>query len=356
MVSIQIKKVSKRFGATLAVDDVSLAIAAGELFFLLGPSGCGKTTLLRMIAGFYAPDEGAIYFDDRDISRVPPHERNTGMVFQNYALWPHMTVSENLAFGLEMHGIARDERQKRVQRVLAMVEMEELAGRSPNQLSGGQQQRVALARALVLEPDVVLMDEPLANLDAKLRLGMREQIKRIHEELGLTMVYVTHDQVEALSMADRIGVIERGGVAQVGTPREIYNHPRTRFVAGFIGEANLLEGTVAACGTEAMVETAQGRLVAGVFPADLAVGEPVSCCIRPERVEVLAGGEKRRNVLEGTLSRAMYLGSYEQYFVRVRGEQVMRAMEYRQGHQEPACGQRVRLGCDTDDVVVLRQE
>ena len=217
MVSITIENIVKTFGTVRAVDNLSLQIEKGELFFLLGPSGCGKTTLLRLIAGFEQPDSGRILFNEADVSHLPPHKRNAGMVFQNYALWPHMSVRENLTFGLEMHRVPSAERQERVQRALEMVQMCQYADRAPNQLSGRQQQRVALARALVLEPDMVLMDEPLSNLDAKLRLEMREQIKRIHDEMGLTMVYVTHDQSEALSMASRMVIMQDGHLIQIGT-------------------------------------------------------------------------------------------------------------------------------------------
>ncbi len=239
-VSIQIQGLSKRFGATTALDRVDLEIRPGELFFLLGPSGCGKTTLLRHIAGFYAPDEGAILIGGEDVTRVPPHKRDTGMVFQSYALWPHMTIAENVAFGLQMRKVAKAEAAERVRAALAAVKMEDKASRKPNQLSGGQQQRVALARALVVQPRCLLLDEPLSNLDAKLRLEMRLEIRRICKEAGLTAVYVTHDQKEALSIADRLAVMQAGRLEQVGAPLEVYRKPKNRFVASFIGETNFL--------------------------------------------------------------------------------------------------------------------
>ena len=222
MVRVVLDGVTKTFGDVTAVDAVSLTVESGELFFLLGPSGCGKTTLLRMIAGFYDTDGGAIRFGDRDMTRVPPHKRNTGMVFQNYALWPHMSVADNVAYGLEVRDVSASDRRDRVAKALDAVRMESLADRRPNQLSGGQQQRVALARALVIEPDAVLLDEPLSNLDAKLRLEMRDEIRRIHDTIGVTMIYVTHDQTEALSMADRIAVMQEGRPAARGVhaPRE----------------------------------------------------------------------------------------------------------------------------------------
>ena len=239
-VSIQIRDLVKRFGATTALDRVTLDIEPGELFFLLGPSGCGKTTLLRHVAGFYEPDEGRILIGGEDVTRVPPHRRDTGMVFQSYALWPHMTLAENVAFGLRMRGVGRAETAERVRKALAAVKMEDKASRKPNQLSGGQQQRVALARALVVQPRCLLLDEPLSNLDAKLRLEMRGEIRRICKEAGLTAVYVTHDQKEALSIADRLAVMQAGRLEQVGAPLEVYRKPKNRFVASFIGETNFL--------------------------------------------------------------------------------------------------------------------
>ena len=239
-VSIQIQDLVKRFGAVTALDRVTLEIQPGELFFLLGPSGCGKTTLLRHVAGFYVPDEGRILIGGDDVTDTPPHRRDTGMVFQSYALWPHMTLAENVAFGLQMRKVPKAEAAERVRRALAAVKMEDKADRRPNQLSGGQQQRVALARALVVQPRCLLLDEPLSNLDAKLRLEMRIEIRRICKDAGLTAVYVTHDQKEALSIADRLAVMQAGRLEQVGAPLEVYRHPRNRFVASFIGETNFL--------------------------------------------------------------------------------------------------------------------
>jgi iron(III) transport system ATP-binding protein len=338
------------------VDEVSLRIDQGELFFLLGPSGCGKTTLLRMIAGFYFPDEGRVLFDDRDMSQVPPHARRTGMVFQNYALWPHMDVRENLTFGLEMHRIAPAERRDRVEQALEMVQLREYADRMPNQLSGGQQQRVALGRALVLEPDVVLLDEPLSNLDAKLRLEMRAQIKRLHERLGLTMVYVTHDQGEALSMADRMAIMRQGRISQIGTPRQVYHRPDSRFVADFIGETNLLPGEVRQVGREVVVQTAAGEVKSAVFYDGIAVGDRVTCSIRPERLDVLGEGAERTSVLRGTVVRVFFLGDHEQYFLELADGREVKAIEYEVETPRATVGRLARLGCDPGDVVVLKDE
>src|SRR3954470_128683 len=235
MISIQVKQLTKQFGSIVALHGLDLTINPGELFFLLGPSGCGKTTLLRTIAGFYIPEEGKIFFGDQDVTRLEPHKRNTGMMFQSYALWPHMTVAENVAFGLEERRVARDEIKRRVGEALESVRMGQYAERRPNQLSGGQQQRVALARALVIRPRCLLLDEPLSNLDAKLRLEMRTEIRRVCKEFKLTTVYVTHDQKEALSISDRMAILDGGRVRQVGTPRDVYRRPTCALVANFIG-------------------------------------------------------------------------------------------------------------------------
>jgi ABC-type Fe3+/spermidine/putrescine transport system ATPase subunit len=288
------------------------------------------------------------------MSQVPPHARNTGMVFQNYALWPHMSVRDNLTFGLEMHRIPAAERRARVEAALEMVQMAEYADRMPNQLSGGQQQRVALGRALVLEPDVVLLDEPLSNLDARLRLEMRAQIKQLHQRLGLTMVYVTHDQGEALSMADRMAVMRRGRLEQTGSPRDVYHRPASRFVADFIGETNLLRGTVREVGETVIVETAAGELRSTVCFAGARAGDAVSCSIRPERLDVLADREERANALRGEVVRVFFLGNHEQYFVRLSDGGEVKAIEFDVDASRAAVGQTARLGCDPGDVVVLR--
>src|SRR5450432_1287371 len=240
MISIQVKKLSKHFGTVTALHGLDLLINPGELFFLLGPSGCGKTTLLRCMAGFYIPEEGRIFFGDEDVTQLAPHKRNTGMMFQSYALWPHLTVAENVAFGLEERKVAKGEIKRRVGEALESVHMGSYGDRKPNQLSGGQQQRVALARALVIRPRCLLLDEPLSNLDAKLRLEMRTEIRRVCKEFKLTTVYVTHDQKEALSIADRMAILESGHILQVGTPRDVYKRPQCKVVANFIGETDFI--------------------------------------------------------------------------------------------------------------------
>jgi len=363
--SITLSGITKRFGATPrrargakenggvqaaassgpAVDHVNLVIEPGELFFLLGPSGCGKTTLLRMIAGFIEPSEGTISFTTadgkvRDVTNLPPNKRNTGMVFQSYALWPHMTVEANVAFGLTVRKVGGAERKRRVMEALGLVQMTEYADRKPTQLSGGQQQRVALARALVVRPDVLLLDEPLSNLDAKLRIELRSEIRRICKEAGsvadvnpgagkaMTTVYVTHDQKEALSMADRVAIMRAGKVVQIGTPDELYRRPRSKFVAEFLGETNFVQGTVT--GVESLkqgsgdgpvarhvtLRTAAG-VVTSVSDIETRVGENVTCSIRPEAIRVClgqdaGGGTSRANRFHAEIVESTYLGEMAQ--------------------------------------------
>src|SRR6266480_3689429 len=279
---VSIQNLTKKFGDTAVLKNISLGVHEQELFFLLGPSGCGKTTLLRLIAGFYQPDGGQLFFGDKPMSGVPPHRRNAGMVFQNYALWPHMTVAENVAYGLEVRAVSATEKKQRVAETLAIVQMEKYADRAPNQLSGGQQQRVALARALVIKPDVLLLDEPLSNLDAKLRLEMREEIRRIHAQTRITTIYVTHDQKEALSLADRMAVMRDGMIEQLGDPRAIYRSPANRFVADFIGETNWLPAEVQRrSDDEVIVKTDFGEFHAPP-DAKLSVQQKVWMGFRPE--------------------------------------------------------------------------
>ena len=326
MIAVTIRDLSKHFGEHLVLDRINLRVEPGELFFLLGPSGCGKTTLLRHLAGFYFPDSGRILFDDQDVSRVPPHLRGTGMMFQSYALWPHLTVYGNVAFGLEERRVARPEIRRRVDEALASVGMAAYADRKINVLSGGQQQRVALARALVVRPRCLLLDEPLSNLDAKMRLQMRGEIRRVCKEFGLTAVYVTHDQKEALSIADRLAILDHGHLAQVGTPREVYRRPHSRVVADFIGESNFIDGRALAATDTGVgqwrVETSLGEFHGLKADAawDLHAGEPVVLSVRPESwrlreaARVDAGGNAAtENVVRGRIGRSVYLGEVAEY-------------------------------------------
>ncbi|MEI6808811.1 MAG: ABC transporter ATP-binding protein [bacterium] len=285
--SIEVSNVCKRFGAVTALDDVSFNVRAGELFFLLGPSGCGKTTMLRILAGLEEPDSGRILFNGKDIALLPPHRRGAPMVFQNYALWPHLSVNENVAFGLVERRIQKAEITARTQEALRRVGLEGLGIRMPGQLSGGQQQRVVLARALVLNPAIVLLDEPLSNLDAKLRGEMREEIEKLHRETDITFVYVTHDQTEALSLADRMAVMQGGRIRAVGSPLELYHRPANIFCADFLGESNLVPGIVEGQdGDLFKVKTSMGLWL--VTPTNKAVppvqGTSVTCLVRPENL------------------------------------------------------------------------
>ncbi|MEE8400454.1 MAG: ABC transporter ATP-binding protein [Desulfobacterales bacterium] len=303
-------------GKTPAVSDISLRIDSGEFFFLLGPSGCGKTTLLRMISGLLEPTAGSIYFDDREVSDLPVEKRNTAMVFQGYALWPHMTVLDNVAFGPKMQGVGRKQRHQYADEQLTTVQMNGFSRRKPNQLSGGQQQRVALARALAAKADCLLLDEPLSSLDARLRLHMRGELRRLVKSSGMTAVYVTHDQKEALSMADRIAVMDAGQIVQVGTPEQLYNQPDTRFVADFLGEANFIDGRLVETGPSAKVETPVGTLPVSDTKT-MATGTAVTCCIRPEHITLTPDRDEKQSddsaSLPATIVSSMYLGEIRQY-------------------------------------------
>ena len=325
-VAVRIEDLVKHFDDVKAIDHITLTIEPGEIFFLLGPSGCGKTTLLRAVAGFHQPDSGRIFIGDREVTNLPPYKRDTGMVFQSYALWPHMTVAENVAFGLDVRHRPKSEIERRVAAALEAVHMADRAKYKPNQLSGGQQQRVALARALVMEPQCILLDEPLSNLDAKLRIEMRSEIRRICKGAGLTAIYVTHDQKEALSIADRLAVLRGGHVEQVGTPIDVYRHPVNEFVAGFIGEANFIKGRV----TEASPRTISVETAAGLFEASaanaarqLSKGEETTLCIRPEGISLLPSTPQssslstQSNVFDCRVLRSSYQGEVAHHSIEM---------------------------------------
>ncbi|WP_137176954.1 ABC transporter ATP-binding protein [Roseomonas sp. AR75] len=299
----------RRYGSTVAVARMDLAVAKGELVALLGPSGCGKTTTLRMVAGFVDPSEGRILLRGRDITRVPAHKRDMGMVFQSYALFPHLSVADNIAFGLHRRGVAKAEVAQRVARMVALLKLDGLEARLPRQLSGGQQQRVAVGRALVINPAVVLLDEPFSNLDALLREGTRIELRRLQTELGLTTLFVTHDQAEAMAISDRIAVMNQGRLEQLGTPREVYERPATRFVAGFIGRANLFEAKPGAGG---------GLVSEDGIPLD-AAGGAATYVLRPERVTLVAEPADGANAVSGTVEVLSFLGNGVQAVLRLPG-------------------------------------
>lgn len=351
---ITLRALTKRFGQTTAVDAIDLDIPAGDLFFLLGPSGCGKTTLLRMIAGFSDPTEGAIQFGDDDVTHMPANKRDTGMVFQGYALWPHMTVTQNVAFGLEVRKVKKSEMKQRVDEALAKVQLSPYADRKTNQLSGGQQQRVALARALVIKPRVLLLDEPLSNLDAKLRLDMRQQIRDLCKASGITGVYVTHDQHEALSMADQVAVLNQGKVVQAGPPTTLYRRPANRFVADFLGETNFIPGEVAGTqGQHIILNTPFGKLRSSAFPDDLPQGGAVTCSIRPEAIRLIENAEVHdaSNTFDAQQTRLIYLGSLAQHRLSVADHE-LKAFEL---NPQPAiASDSVTCQIDPADVVILR--
>ncbi len=364
MKRICLEKVAKRYGSgTAAVDalrETTLTVEPGEFFFLLGPSGCGKTTLLRIVAGLTEPTGGRIVLGDRDVTDEPVEDRHTALVFQNYALWPHMTVAQNVEFGPKMRGVGRGDRRQLARDNLDRVQMGELAARKPNQLSGGQQQRVALARALAARPDCLLLDEPLSNLDARLRLHMREELRSLVKSTGTTAVYVTHDQKEALSMADRIAVMRDGRVVQVGSPVEVYNRPRTRFVADFLGEANFLTGRVEGVRDGvAEVETPVGRVLAGADDARPPAGR-VLCCVRPERVRLSAAeaapAPDGGGALSATVVAGMYLGEMRQYLCELPGGQRWRVSVLADSGPGLEPGRGVTLALAPEDVTLVPDE
>jgi len=355
--SVELRDVTKRFGDLVAVDALDLEIASGEFFTLLGPSGCGKTTTLRMIAGFEQPSAGEIRIEGDDVAGLPPHRRPTNTVFQSYALFPHLSVEDNVAFGLKRKKVPREELRQRVSAELERVGLAGEAQRRPAQLSGGQQQRVALARALVNLPKVLLLDEPLGALDLKLRKGLQVELKRIQREVGITFVYVTHDQEEALTMSDRIAVMDRGRIEQVADPEGVYERPATTFVAGFIGVSNLMPATVAGPGEVRLEHGPTIRVAAD----GLAPGQRCYAVVRPEKLQIEDGGESRSNGrprVEGTVESSLYLGTATQIVVDlgdgVRMTVLVPNASEAERHQLPGGGVRVGLSWDPEHMHVVR--
>jgi iron(III) transport system ATP-binding protein len=352
---LRLEHIVKRYGKLRAVDDLSLEVREGELLTLLGPSGCGKTTVLRCVSGFIKPERGDIYLGDRKITEIPPEKRGTGLVFQNYALWPHMTVFGNLAFGLGIKKLPKNVIKEKVERALVLVQLEGMEDRYPRQLSGGQQQRVALARALVLEPDILLLDEPLSNLDALLREQMRFEIAQIHKQSGITTIYVTHDQTEAMVISDRIAVLEKGKMMQLGTPLEIYSKPANKFVAGFMGTTNFIHGKAANVDNDyVVVTTADGLTITGRGHG-LKKGDEVEVAIRPESIrfispEGVATVPKESNRFEAEVVRASYVGELIDYQLKINNHLIRARGDVRIPHP---VGGRVLIKLDPDQLAVL---
>ena len=315
--SLRVERLSKSYGSGRVLDDVSFAVDAGQFFTLLGPSGSGKTTILKIVAGFVPQDDGDVYADDRELSREPPHRRDIGLVFQNYALFPHMTVTANVGFALRMRKVPRTEAEQRIRQALEIVRLTGFEHRYPRQLSGGQQQRVALARTLVFNPSVVLMDEPLGALDRKLREHMQTEIKQIQRRLGITVVYVTHDQEEALTLSDRIGVMHHGRLEQLGTPEDLYERPRSRFVADFIGESNFLPGrVVGSTGATVAFETHRGAKLHATAGPDATTGARV-LFVRPEKIALARESGDQGDAVLGTVRDVVYVGESRRYHVEL---------------------------------------
>jgi spermidine/putrescine ABC transporter ATP-binding subunit len=336
--AIELKNITKRFGNVVALDDVSLDIRDGEFVTLLGPSGCGKTTLLRIVGGFTQPDQGEVYIDGILVNHLPPNQRPTGMVFQSYALFPHMTVEKNISFGLRMRGAARAEIQEKVKKAAALVGIDAMLNRYPGQLSGGQQQRVAVARTLAVEPSALLLDEPLAALDRKLRVGMRTELRKLVLQVGITTIFVTHDQEEALTMSDRIAVMDHGQVVQFGTPMEVYDRPRTAFIASFVGNSNLFRGTLRRDGDDQPIFEGDGLQLP--LPPDFSgeVGQLVNLLLRPEHLKlkpIEAGDSPEKLGVQGTITFVTLLGLAIEYEVKLDSGATIKVEVARSRNQSP---------------------
>jgi putrescine transport system ATP-binding protein len=363
---LRIEAVVKKFGSVRAVDALSLDIRSGEFFALLGPSGCGKTTLLRMLAGFESPDEGRILLDGKDIAQVLPHQRPVNMMFQNYALFPHLSVRDNIGFGLKRAGMPRSEIADRVTELVALVKLEGLEKRKPDQLSGGQKQRVALARSLARRPQVLLLDEPLAALDKKLRESTQVELMEVQRRLGMTFIIVTHDQEEAMTVADRIGVMDNGRLEQVATPRQLYEAPNSRWIAEFVGDVNIFEGEIEAHEPHRLViATHDAGTIAVAEPRQPVTKTPLCVAIRPEKVKLSRRGPASDavdahaiNRLEGVVTEVSYLGGLTSYKVKLDTGAVLRssmANTARLDIDAYSAGQRVVAWFTPDDCVVLEQ-
>jgi iron(III) transport system ATP-binding protein len=355
---VEARDVALAFGKTEVLRDIDLVVEPGEFFTLLGPSGCGKSTLLRLIAGFNRAQRGAIFIDGEDVTAVPPWKRDVGMVFQSYALWPHLTVAQNVAFGLEERRLPRDDIRRRTGNALDLVSLAELAGRRPHELSGGQQQRVALARTLAIEPRVLLLDEPLSNLDAKLRVHMRHELGQLQKRLGITTIFVTHDQEEALTTSDRVAVMHRGVIQQVGTPMDLFDRPASRFVAEFVGTINVVSGDLQkSIGESVLFVSPQ----AGAFPLPRTEEMPghgaVSIAFRPHSLMLAESPGAATHVwLAGTVAAREFLGEFVRYRLLVGGTEMIADQMHFGGMPVFEAGRAVQVGLDPTQVKVFREE
>ncbi len=358
MAILKVKNLSKNFGKIKAVQEVSFEATEGEVLSLLGPSGCGKTTMLRCIAGFENPDQGEIYLDNRKITPFPPEKRGIGMVFQNYALWPHMTVYGNLAFGLQIKKVPKDEITKKIKKVLDMVQLEGYENRYPRQMSGGQQQRIAMARALVFEPEIMLLDEPLSNLDAQLREEMRFEFTELQRKLGITAIYVTHDQAEALVISDKILILDQGKMIQFGTPKEIYSNPKNKFVAGFIAVTSFIDGRIDSFTEEkkkVIVKTDDGLVIHG-FNNSFDIGKKVSIAMRMNVIKFIQDENKSDkntvNIFKGKIIQSSYLGNIIDYKIKVGSWEVRTKSDAKYNFK---VGEEVTFYLSPEDIIVTRE-
>jgi putative spermidine/putrescine transport system ATP-binding protein len=355
-VKLKIRSLRKTYGPVIALDSADIDLRAGEFLTLLGPSGSGKTTLLWAVAGLNDPDRGQIWIDGREATHLPPFLRGIGMVFQNYALFPHLTIAQNIGFPLEMRKMNRAERDQAIARVLDTVKLGHVADRYPRELSGGQQQRIALARAIVYEPSIILMDEPLGALDKKLRDHLQLEIKHLHEQLGMTVMYVTHDQEEAMVMSDRICLMNNGQIEQIGKPEDLYFRPVSVFAADFLGESNLVDGLVRGIDGDSMVvEIAGAGTTRALLNPALELGEKVKLMTRPESIDVLGDGETRTNEVSGTLREIIVSGGATKLFIELPGGETLRLTQLtRAATERPTPGSTLRLGWDEQAAVALK--
>ncbi|MBN6186466.1 ABC transporter ATP-binding protein [Aneurinibacillus sp. BA2021] len=360
-IDVELREIQKSFSGNIVVDHFNLQIEKGEFISFLGPSGCGKTTTLNMIAGFIEPDSGELLIKGKRMNKVPPYERDLGMVFQTYSLFPHMTVAENVGYGLKLRKVPKAEIKERVARALEVVKLPHVADRYPKQLSGGQRQRIAIARALVIEPSLLLLDEPLSNLDAKLREELRDELKRLHQEIGVTTIFVTHDQEEALALSDRIVIMSHGRIEQIGTPWEVYNEPASEFVHTFIGKTNEWHGTVTGtAGPYITIATEEGVSVQALSSAKtFSKGTPVSMYIRPEKIEISLMEPERNEAgtdsVKGTIELSTFLGSFTEYSVRVGSRTLSIRMQADRTRKALQPGQQVYLTWSPEDCLIAEQ-